>query len=103
MCIRDRYVNGGAGPTAGDAVKVSLVKPGSLVKMVAKGLGDGPALDLFQEPTGDVSVCYTVTNGTEVHRHGARWPAGSCTYKEIAGGTGRKLVCSGGDLLVGAR
>jgi hypothetical protein len=91
-----KYVNGDAGITPGDAVKVSLVKPGSLVKVVAKGLGDGPALDLFQEPTGDVSVCYTVTNGTEVHRHGARWPAGSCTYKEIADGTGRKLVCSGG-------
>jgi hypothetical protein len=91
-----KYVNGAAGPTPGDTVGVSVVKPGRVLKVVAKGLGDGPSLDLFEVPSGDIAACYTVTNGTEVHRFGARWPAASCTYREIAGGTGRKLVCTGG-------
>jgi hypothetical protein len=91
-----KYTSGAAAPTPGDAVKVSTLKPGASVRVVAKGLGDDSVLDLFEEPTGDVSVCYTVTNGDDVHRFGARWPAGSCTYREIAGGTGRKLVCAGG-------
>jgi hypothetical protein len=91
-----KYVNAGAGTTPGDAVKVSIVKPGQLLKVVAKGLGDDSALDLFEVPSGDIAACYTITNGTEVHRFGARWPAASCAYREIAGGAGRKLVCSGG-------
>ena len=31
-----------------------------------------------------------------MHRFGARWHAGACTYREIAGGGGRKIVCTGG-------
>src|SRR5262245_13285823 len=55
-----KYVNKTA-PTGG-AVKVSVIKPASLVKVVGNGLGDMP-LDISTAPTGSVYVVDTILNG----------------------------------------
>jgi hypothetical protein len=91
-----KYASKSASAAAGDTVKVALVKPGKLIKLVAKGLGDGPVVDLFDAPTGTVSACFTITNGIERHRFGMSWPAASCVYKETDGGAGRQVVCKEG-------
>ena len=93
-----KYVNKAAGPPAGDAIKVTVLKTGKVIKVVAKDLGDGPKLDLIAAgaPVGPVTSCYEMVNGGAVFRYGSTWAPGDCTFKVIAGGTGRKLVCKGG-------
>ena len=86
-----KYVNENA-PSAG-AVQVSIVKPGKLIKVAAKSLGDVP-FDVSSPPAGPVFAAYTVVNGGDEHRHCTQF--GGCTHKAIAGGTGHKLVCAGG-------
>jgi cysteine-rich repeat protein len=96
-----RYVNRTA-PTGG-AVKISLIRPGLLVKVVGKSLGDTP-LDISTPPSGLVSVAHGVVNGGDEHWHCTQFSA--CTHTVIAGGTGRKLVCRGsstGDATCAAR
>jgi hypothetical protein len=95
-----KYVNTLA--PSGGQVKVALVKNGLVAKVRAKGLGDGPALDLFEGPpstSGGVTAVLTlVTEGLE-RRFCTRFAsdAGSeVTFSEIAGGLGRKLVATGG-------
>jgi YVTN family beta-propeller protein/cysteine-rich repeat protein len=93
-----KYVNRSApgGPTE---TKVAVIKPGKLVKLVGKGLGDTP-LDILGagEPTaqaaGEVVTAYRVTNGGEETCHCSAFA--ECAYKSIAAGTGAKLVCKGG-------
>jgi hypothetical protein len=85
-----KYVNKTA-PTGG-AVKVGVIKPGALVKVVGKSLGDTP-IDISAPPTGEVYVAHSVLNGEEYNRHCTRF--GTCSHKLIAGGTGYKLVCKG--------
>lgn len=88
------YVNKAApgGPTG---AKVAVIKPAKLLKLVGKSLGDVP-LDLLGAgaPVGSVRTAYTVANDGETTRHCTAF--GSCVFKEIGGGTGRKLVCKGG-------
>lgn len=91
-----RYASTSAGFPPGDTVKVAIVKQQKLLKLVAKGLGDGPVLDLFDEPTATISTCVSITNGIEQRRFGSTWSAADCTYTETGGGAGRKLVCNGG-------
>lgn len=91
-----KYTSKSAGFTPGDTVKVALVKEAKLLKLVAKGLGDGPVLDLADDPTGTVSVCLTLTNGIERQRFGATWSAADCEYVGTGGAAGRKLVCTKG-------
>jgi len=86
-----KYVNKPA--PVGGATKVSVIKPGKLLKLVAKSLGDSP-IDISLAPSGDVLAVYTVTNGAETNRHCTAFP--TCTHKVIAGGTGYKLVCKNG-------
>jgi hypothetical protein len=88
-----KYVNKAA-PTGG-ATKVALIKPGKLLKLVAKSLGDTP-IDISTAPSGGVLVVYEVTNGAETNRHCTSFPI--CSHKQIAGNTGYKLVCKIGDL-----
>ena len=83
-----RYVNTAA--PSGGAVKVTVIKPGRLIKLVAKSLGDEP-LDLSLAPGGTIYAAYSVTNGAEMHRHCTQFT--SCAYAPIAGGTGHKLIC----------
>jgi hypothetical protein len=87
-----KYVNKDA-PTDG-AVKVAVVKPGKLLKLVGKSLGDDP-LDIFGagDLTGgspDVNWEFRVDNGAESNSHCGAF---DCSYKLIAADTGAKLVC----------
>jgi len=86
-----KYVNNGA-PTSG-AVRVSVIKPGQLVKVVSKSLGETP-LDISTAPAGPVYVAHMVTNGPDERRHCARFTG--CVHKTMADGTSYKLVCKGG-------
>lgn len=86
-----KYVNKDA-PNGG-AVKVSVIKPAKLVKVVGKSLGDAP-LSIASLPSGAVHVVDTIVNGGEVTRLCTEFPA--CVHKVVAGGTGYKLVCKAG-------
>jgi len=86
-----KYVNKSA--PAGGVVRVSVVKPGALLRVSAKGLGD-EAVDISAAPTGSVYVTYTLVNGGEDRRHCTQFNA--CVHKVIAGGSGYKLVCKRG-------
>jgi hypothetical protein len=85
-----KYVNNGAPGTG--SVKVSVVKPGLLIKGVAKSLGDSP-IDISTAPTGPVYVAYSIANAGDVNQHCTQF--GTCTHALIAGGAGYKLVCKG--------
>ena len=89
-----KFLNRSA-PTGSTVAKVSLVKPGKLVKLVGKGLGDSP-LDLVAagDPAGPVHTAYCVTNAGE--RICLCSSLTDCTYKSTAAGTGAKLVCRAG-------
>jgi hypothetical protein len=99
-----KYVNKTA-PTSG-AVKVVVVKPGNLVKVVGKALGDtGHEIDLVSAgpPTdaGGITAILTVRNRNDdsVTRMCARFSTAdgsTVAFKEITGGTGRKLVAKNG-------
>jgi YVTN family beta-propeller protein/cysteine-rich repeat protein len=91
-----KYVNKAA-PAGPTGVKVGVVKPGKLLKIVGKTLGDAP-LDLLGAgaPVGDVVTRYVVTNDGEHYLHCSRFEASGVVYKEIAGGTGAKLVAKNG-------
>src|SRR5688572_1247318 len=63
-----KYVNKLA-PTGGE-VKVAVVKPGSVAKVVAKGLGDGQAMDLSSPPgPNGVRVVFSISNGNDFSQH----------------------------------
>ena len=85
-----KYVNKAA-PTGG-ATKVGVIKPGSLVKVVGKSLGDVP-LDISAAPAGAVYVADTIVNGPDTTRLCTQF--NGCVHKVIAGGSGYKLVCKG--------
>lgn len=86
-----KYVNKTA--PAGGSTKVSVIKPGKLIKNVGKSLGDSP-IDISTEPTTPVKTTYTVSNGG-TFKHCGQFTAAGCSHKSIAGGTGWKLVCKG--------
>jgi hypothetical protein len=90
-----KFVNRAApgGPT--DA-RIVVVKPGTLIKLVGRSLGD-TALDLTgaADPgTQGVDTIFRVTNGPETHRHCSHFS--ECSYKVLGSGTGAKLVCRPG-------
>jgi hypothetical protein len=96
-----KYVNSLA-PAGPGQVKVAVVKDGRVAKVRAKGLGDGPAIDLFAGPpsaSGGISAVLTVVNAGLERRLCTRFAAddgSEVIYKEIAGGLGRKLVAKNG-------
>lgn len=97
-----KYVNKSA-PASGGAVKVAVVKPGKVAKVVAAQLGDGRLIDLFvgAPDAAGVDAVLTLNDRATATRHRmcASFSAGagsSVTFKEIAAGTGRKLVLKGG-------
>jgi hypothetical protein len=89
-----KYVNKLApgGPTE---AKVAVIKPGKVLKLVGKGLGDTD-FDVLGagDPGGPVYTAFCVTNGGEENCHCSAFTG--CAWKEIAGGTGAKLVCKNG-------
>jgi hypothetical protein len=91
-----KYVNKGA-PTGG-GTKVTVIKPGNLVKLVGKNLGDTPINILAQggDPTGTARTDFRITDsGTGFDTSFCSTFSG-CAWKSIAGGTGAKLVCKPG-------
>ena len=70
------------------SVRLSRVKPGKLIKVKARSLGDTP-IDISTPPTGAVLVVYRITNGAETVRHCASFP--SCEHHADTGSF--KLVC----------
>jgi glucose/arabinose dehydrogenase len=96
-----KFVNTSA-PGGATGVKVLVVKPGKLLKLVGKSVGDTP-IDLFAAgaPVGPITTVYEVTNAGETFRFCSTFdpanPAHVVAFKEIAGGTGRKLVAKRGD------
>jgi hypothetical protein len=97
-----KYVNAAA-PAGSTATKVAVVKPAKLLKLVAKGLGDGPAIDLATagDPIGPVITVFEVTNGGQTFRHCSKFdpanPNTTVVLKVIAAGAGRKLIAKGGE------
>jgi hypothetical protein len=95
-----KFVNKEA-PEGITGAKVGVIKPGKLLKIVGKSLGDTP-IDLFAdgEPTSPIVTEFAVTNGGDTYRHCSEFdpsdPGVTVVYKEIAGGTGRKLVAKNG-------
>ena len=89
-----KFVNKSA-PAGATQAKVAVVKPGKLLRLVAKGTGDTP-LDILAAgpPPAGVLTSYCVTNGGDETCHCSEFP--TCTWKSIAGDTGAKLVCKGG-------
>ena len=89
-----KFVNKQA-PAGSTVAKVAVIKPGKLLKIVAKGLGDPPGapIDIFAQgaPSGDVHTSFLVDNGTDENAHCSTFS--NCTYKLIAADTGAKLVC----------
>jgi len=89
-----KYVNKAA-PTGG-GTKVAVVKPGNLVKLVGKNLGD-TAIDIFNQSnavTGVANTAYCIDNGGDENCFCSTFA--SCRWKSIAGGTGAKVVCKTG-------
>jgi hypothetical protein len=89
-----KYVNKTA-PTGG-GTKVSVIKPGNLVKLVGKNLGDTP-IDILSQggaATGVANTAYCITNGPESNCFCSTFA--TCAWKSIAGGTGAKVVCKTG-------
>ncbi len=88
-----KYVNtlAPAGPTG---AKVGVVKPGTLLKLAARSLGDEPLDVLAAGPPPGVHAVFTVTNGVVTTRHCTTFAV--CDHRSIAGGTGAKLVCRNG-------
>ncbi len=89
-------------PTGG-VVKVGVLKNGKVAKIVAKGLGDGVTVDILSNPPdgGGLTTVLTVANENDdtVKRYCTRFAEGlgsTIKYKEIAGGTGRKLLAKDG-------
>jgi hypothetical protein len=91
-----KYVNkpAPAGPTG---AKVAVIKPGKLLKIVGKSLGDTP-LDVasLAEDNQIVYTYFRVVNDGQATSHCSVFPPGTCTRKLIAGDTGAKLVCKPG-------
>jgi hypothetical protein len=96
-----RYVNKDA--PAGGGVKVAVVKPGKVAKVVARSLGDDP-IDLIGAgapgPQG-ITVMLTVDNGndastTRLCTRFSTADGSTVSFKEIAGGSGRKIVAKNG-------
>ena len=90
-----KYINkpAPAGPTG---AKVAVIKPGKLLKIVGKNLGDSP-IDIVTAGgpgAGTVETIFTINNDAETNRHCTSFPV--CSFKVIAAGTGAKLVCKNG-------
>ena len=74
---------------------MAVIKPGKLLKLVGKGLGDS-AIDVLGagDPLGSVYTAYCVDNAGELSCHCSEFTG--CIYESIAGGTGAKLGCKTG-------
>ena len=92
-----KYVNKAAETGTPTGAKVVTIKPGKLAKLVGKTLGD-IAMDLAAAgpPEAGIVTRLQVTNDGETTMHCTLFPGGTTTFKEVAGGAGRKLVAKRG-------
>lgn len=103
-----KYLNLDA-PTGG-GVKVAIVKPGRLAKIVAKSAGDQSAIDIVSTPPGPngITVVLSIHDASDSSTTRLCTHFGSADVTPIAGGTGRKLlaydgqpvVCKGGNTIL---
>ncbi len=85
-----------AAPSGSTGVKLALVKPGKLLKVVSKSLGDGGGLDVLTEgaPSGVVSTAFCVTNDGDSTCYCTAFT--KCVHTLIGGDAGARLVCRDG-------
>jgi len=90
-----KFVNRGA-PSGPTSAKLGVIKPGKLLKLVGKSLGDSPIDVAGAGDPGASGVLteFAVTNGGPTFRHCSAFTG--CAYQPIAAGTGVKLVCRAG-------
>jgi hypothetical protein len=100
-----KYLNKAA--PSGGGVKAATVTPTKVAKVLAQALGEGPntSIDLVSggapSAVGGITTVLTIHNGNDgtTHRMCTRFSAdggSSVLFKEIAGGSGRKLVAKNG-------
>jgi hypothetical protein len=95
-----KYVNSLA-PAGAGHVKVTVVKDGLKARVVAKGLGDGPSLDLVggpPSPTGGITVVLTIVNGNDdsAYRMCTKFAVDAGSDVDFSGSSDRKLVARDG-------
>lgn len=90
-----KFVNRTA-PTGPTSAKIGVIKPGKLLKLVGKSLGDTPldVLGAGDPGANGVRTVFAITNGGSTFRHCSHFT--SCVFKPIGAGTGAKLVCRPG-------
>jgi hypothetical protein len=83
-------------PFNGAQTKLAVVRPGKLLKLVTKGLGEGPlSVRGAGDPGGGgVHTGYCVTNGGLDFCHCSTFA--DCRFRSIGDGTGAKLSCRHG-------
>ncbi|MFT5040469.1 MAG: hypothetical protein ACI8TX_001434 [Hyphomicrobiaceae bacterium] len=88
-----KYKNNAADAGVPTGVASVGIVTGKVVKLKAKTTGD-VANDLIAagEPTGSIATRFSMTNGGVEHVYCTRFLLGAAKWKEIAGGTGRKLL-----------
>ena len=100
---RAKYRNRSA--PEGGGVKTAVIKPGKLLKITAKSLGDSSTIDLFAGGTPDagrgITAVLTIFNRIDgsLNRMCSRFSTAEGSrirFKELAGGRGRKLVARDG-------
>lgn len=79
----------------GGGIKLTQLKPGKLLSLAGRNLGDTPIAILGQNSasTGTATTQYCIDNGDEGNCFCSTFT--TCSWKLIAGGTGAKLVCRG--------
>ncbi len=102
-----KYINKNAG-TGQPGVKVATIKPGKLIKVVARNLGDGDSASGDQDandldlsaltPSDVVMAVLTIDNANDSTTHRMCAQFESPTIKSIAGGTGFKYLSKSSSL-----
>ena len=88
-----KFVNKAA-PAGSTQTRVNIIKPGTLIKLVGKGLGDTPLDIIAGGGPRELHTAYCVTNGGEEICHCSTFL--TCDYTPIAGGTVAKVRCKAG-------
>jgi hypothetical protein len=84
-------------PTTSGKVRKLVIKPGKLLKLVARRFGATEREidpENVGDPFGPVYTAYCVTNGVEENCHCSEFQG--CLWKSVSGGLGAKLVCRDG-------
>ena len=89
-----KYLNKNA-PTGG-GVKVGLVKPTKLAKVIARSLGDLSHIDIASPPGTGITVMLTITDTSDGSTERLCTNFTSIEHKAISGGTGHKLKAEAG-------